>query len=141
MYEEYNEININWLQILLKLCLILVIILVVGYIINRTIINDKPEVINDTYNNNFALLESISLDYYMDNNLPNNLNESLEISLNDLIDLGLIEKASFEVNSCSLDNSHSKITYIGNNQYNIKVSLDCLNNTEYTIETITINDL
>lgn len=132
-----KEYKISWGKIvgITALIAIIIILIVVLYP------NKKDKEISSTYINNINLLKSAGFEYFQGERLPNNIGESSKISLEDMVERNLIIDFTDEKNNtCNKEESYVKVTKTLDNEYSMKIFLDCKSNADYIITTITNNE-
>lgn len=139
MYED-NERKIDWLGIIKRLITIVIVLLVIFGIIalvTKCTRNDDQEetpiIEKIDLTDLLDEMQSATLKYITKDNLPTELNASKTIKLKYLINKKLINEIRDSKNNvCNENTSYSEITRLENN-YAVKISLACGENTDYRI--------
>ena len=136
-YENNND-SFHYTKLIIKILIIAICVIIVIWLIYKLIGLSKNNIKNDgtVFNNNVKTIKSASEKYFFeDNNLPQNVDDTLTITLGELTSLGRVDTIrDYKNRACSTnrDASYSKLlktkTY-----YELKVKLTCDEETkEYT---------
>lgn len=122
MYEE-KEIEFDWKGFLLKLALVIVVAILIIKLLPLN--NNNAKELSTEFKNNMATLRVKSNDYFSNDKLPNKVDESVRVTLDDLVKVGVVRALTdTNGNSCSPDNSYVKATKRTNN-YELEIYLLC----------------
>ena len=122
MYEE-KEIEFDWKGFLLKLALVIVVAILIIKLLPLN--NNNAKELSTEFKNNMATLRVKSNDYFSNDKLPNKVDESVRVTLDDLVKVGAVRALTdTNGNSCSPDNSYVKATKRTNN-YELEIYLLC----------------
>ena len=115
MYDN-NEfrIHIEWKNVLIKLVLIILFVLLLVWVLP---IPKLDTFYNRVFNDNINTMKEAAKNYFLSNNLPENIGESNTIKLGDMVNKNLIvEFTDKNNNKCSDSNSLSTITKTDSNE-------------------------
>ena len=116
--------NINWKQLFIKLCILIIIMVLIIFIISRINKNNKEK--NLILNNNINTLIESTLAYYNDENLPQNDGDSTSMLLDEMIKKKIVNEIKDKNNKeCSHTDSYIIITKTNSDNYQLKVHLSC----------------
>lgn len=116
--------RINWKQMLLKLITLLFVMFLIIFVISRINKNNKEK--NLTLDNNIQMIANSALNFYSNNNLPQNIGDSNSILLEEMIKKDLINNLKDKKEKeCNTLNSYSIITKIKEEEYRLKIFLTC----------------
>ena len=135
MYDN-NEfrIHIEWKNVLIKLVLIILFVLLLVWVLP---IPKLDTFYNRVFNDNINTMKEAAKNYFLSNNLPENIGESNTIKLGDMVNKNLIvEFTDKNNNKCSDSNSLSTITKTDSNEYVLKTMLTCGEENDYVLETL-----
>ena len=119
-----KERKINWLGLFIKIIIIFIFILIIIWLISKITAKTR---LSDTFKNNINNMETVATNYFKGIDLPLEKGKSKEITLEEMIDKGLIVSANGKNNSsCDTTNSLSKITRKKSN-YLLETTLKCGN--------------
>ena len=122
MYEEKTyKVGINWVDIIVKIVLIILFILLLLWIIP----NPQIDTFYDrVFNENIQTMKEAARNYYTVDRLPKNIGESTSITLQEMINskmvLPFVDKDN---NTCNTTNSFVQVTKTGENEYVLKVMI------------------
>lgn len=121
MYEE-KETKFDWKGFLLKLAFAIVVIIL---IIQLLPLKKSEKTVGLEIKENVLILKESAYDYFKINKLPENLNDSIKVSLKDLTSVGAVKSLIDEKgNVCDTEKSYIKATKAAND-YDIEVYLVC----------------
>ena len=125
----------------IKVILIIIIILVIAFIFTKIKVNSGENEDGDkSFYNNLNKMKTAALNYFDENNIPKEINESKKISLNKLIKNNKLKTLTdSNSNICDGNNSYIKITKKQDN-YQIKINLTCAEDNDYIIKNISVVD-
>ncbi len=136
MYEDVPKDNkpVNTTIIKIAICIFAIIIAVLLFTFTTKAnapISDEEKEFN-TNLDNFKL--AVITHYKVDK--PNVLNGEDTISLSEILNKEILKEFTYNEDNCNLNNSYAKITKVNDNDYSLRVQLDCNNNNEFLITTI-----
>lgn len=136
MYES-NEKSIDWKNILKRLLILVAILLVIFGIvtlITRCSKDDETDTdLKVDLKEQLDMMQEATMKYLTKENLPIELNSSKTIKLKYLINRDLMGEIKDDAgNVCDSNASYSEVTRLENN-YALKISLTCGENSEYRI--------
>lgn len=78
------------------------------------------------FNSNLTYIESEVLEFYGTGNIPQKINDSSSLTLEELIAQKIIDKKKIDnIDSCNIKNSYVNLTKKRDNLYTLKIHLDC----------------
>ncbi len=117
-----KERRINWLSLLVKIIIIFVLSLIIIWIIAKIVGGKK---LSDTFKQNINSMENTAVNYFKTIDLPQKKNESIKITLGEMIDKKLlISQKENDVTTCDTKKSVAKITRKSSN-YIVETTLKC----------------
>lgn len=129
-----KEYQISWGKVVGILVLIVLVIAII------CMVYPKKEVesgVSNTYINNINLMKEAGFEYFVGNNLPDKIGESNKITLEDMVNANMLLDFKDETgNVCNKEESYIKVTKSLDNEYSMKVYLNCKENTDYIVTTI-----
>ena len=138
MYEE-NEKKINWLSVLKRAIIFVVVLIVIFTIISLlTRCTNKNNSINPTQENinlssEIEEMQDATIKYLTEDILPREINDRKTIKLKYLINNKIIDSLKDKQgNVCDVDASYSEVTRLENN-YALKTVVNCGKNTDYKV--------
>ncbi|MCM1053173.1 MAG: InlB B-repeat-containing protein [Ruminococcus sp.] len=133
-----KEYQISWLKVIGIVGLLVVVIALIWWLIPNK--SHADMLASNTYINNINAMKEAGFDYFKGSNLPEKIGETNEITLQDMIDSNLIiEFYDENGKTCNTDRSYIKVTKNLDNEYAMKVALECENKKDYIITTIEDN--
>jgi hypothetical protein len=137
MYEE-NHITyttgINWKDILIKIILLILFILLLLWLFPKA---DLDVFYDSVYSNNIKTMKEAARDYYTVDKLPKNVGESTSMTLKQMVDNHMIiQFRDKDKNYCDENSSKVEVTKISENEYALKVQLNCGEQKDYILDTI-----
>ena len=142
MYEENNityKVGINWKDVLLKIIMLILFILLLVWLFPKA---DLDVFYDRIYTENINTMREAAENYYTIDRLPGNVGESSSMTLKEMIDNKmLIRFTDKDEKYCDETSSGVKITKIGENEYVLKVELNCGEQKDYILETIGCNSV
>ena len=108
------------LNVLLGVIAIFIIIFVIAWIVNRGNKNNNAEMFNDNLNS----MQETAKEYFA-NDLPEEVGDSIVMTLKEMYELGLIDKLTYGNTTCDKDDSYISITKINETEYKVKSNLVC----------------
>ena len=143
MYEEKTSKNlqINWKSLLIKLGILLVVIFLIIWIVSLFRNDDEGQ---SNFGTNIAAMRDAATEYFTGSRLPNDINESTSITLQEMFDRNLLVEFQDENgHDCDTENSYAEATKLDDQNYRIEVRLVCDNESDTIINTVrrdTAND-
>lgn len=130
-----KEYKISWFKVMGVIVFFIIVIALFCLVIpKKSMANDNTL---NTYINNINLMKESGFEYFQGSNLPDKIGESKSISLKELIDSKIIMEFHDETGKlCDVNNSYIKATKTLDNEYAMKVSLNCDNKSDYIVTTI-----
>ncbi len=123
-----KEYQISWLKVIGVFALIIVVIAILCIVYPKR--NSKG--VSSIYIQNITMMKEAGFEYFQGSNLPGKIGESYKLTLKDMIDGNLVvEFKDANGDVCSKDNSYIQVTKTLENEYNMKVNLDCKENSDY----------
>ena len=137
MYEENNvtyRVGINWKDIIIKVILLILFILLLLWIFPRP----KLDVFYDSvYTNNIKTMKEAARNYYTIDRLPKQVGEQSSMTLKEMVDNHMIIRfTDKDGNTCDETNSKVVVTKNSDNEYVLKVQLNCGSQQDFILETI-----
>ena len=141
MYEEKEvtyKVGINWKDIIIKVILLVLFILLLIWLFPKP---DMEVLYNNVYSNNINAMKEAAEKYYVGDRLPSTVGESSSMTLQQMIDdKMIIQFKDKHKNYCDQNTSGVKVTKTADNQYVLKVELNCgKDEKDYILETLTAN--
>lgn len=137
MYEESrSRITINWLSLIIKLVLLTLFVFLLCWIFTKT---DKIKTTNLTKEmkiNNISLMQDAGLKYFTAKHLPNKMGENKKLSLAEMINKKLVTDFTNQGKICNTKESYIKVTKANDNDYALKINLNCGKNNDFIVTTI-----
>ncbi|MDD2505108.1 MAG: InlB B-repeat-containing protein [Bacilli bacterium] len=122
MYEE-KRMEFDWKGFLLKLALLIVVIILIIKLLPLN--NKSPKELSTEFKNNMATLRIKGNSYFTADKLPVNNEESIKVSLDDLVKVGAIrDLQDADGNSCDINKSYVKATK-DHESYELEIYLKC----------------
>lgn len=117
-----SERKINWLGLFIKVIIIFIFALIIIWLISKIINKNK---LSETFENNINNMQKVVVDYFKTVDLPLNKNDSIKITLEELIEKELIvSTGNNSENICDTQKSYSIITR-GKDKYIVETTLKC----------------
>lgn len=137
MYQERNNSN-EWLKIILRLIIVvLVFILTLKFIVILGINTSGKK--NNTLQNNLEYIDNCAKKYFNEENIPKQVGEFKEYSINDILSSNEIKEMNDLYTTCDYKDSTIKVIRL-DNEYQIKIVLNCNGETNYMNSFVTIKD-
>lgn len=142
MYEDNTRNSINWMPILTKGGIALVVIILLLIIINLFSNFDSStstEIYiadNYEYRNNLSEMKTTAFEYFTSDLLPEKVGDSVTLTLSQMISQKLLIDFTDNGSTCNLTNSYVKVTKTNDYNYALKVQLDCDNTVDYIVTSI-----
>ena len=142
MYEEGNrKINFNWGSLAIKLGIIAVIVFIICLIITKVSNKDGSGktlfAMGDTeYITNITSMKDAAFEYFTPSKLPENIGETQKLTLAQMINQKLLIDFTNDGETCDINNSYIQATKTADNNYALKVSLDCGEKSDFIVTTI-----
>lgn len=132
-----KERKISWLSLFIKIVIIFVFLIIVIWLLSRIVGKAK---LSETFINNINSMEQTSIEYFKTIELPLDKNQSITITLEELLEKKLISSENkYLVNNCDTKESYSKITR-NLNEYIVNTTLKCGNETDVIEELFSLKD-
>lgn len=137
MYEEKNFKQINWFSLGLKIALGF-IVLIVAFLIFNSINKAYSKDNNNTteYSTNLKDMKTAAFEYFTNETLPEKVGEAKKLSLAQMIDQKILFDFTKNGKNCNLENSYVKATKTNDNNYALKIQLNCDKKDDYIVTTI-----
>jgi len=139
MYEEKKfKPDINWKSLIIKMVILLLIVFIICFIAF------KPKKAKETISleSNIIEIKEAAIKYFKDKNDLKLVGDNKKITLKTLIKEDLIEKQKDEAgNKCSTKESYATLTKTSDNEYSLKINLECGNNKETKNYKLTTEDI
>lgn len=121
-YIENSKTN-NLIPKLMIVCLFFFIFVFCASRFGTAIAKEYSE---EDFNTNLTYIKNEALTYYKKENTASQVGTISQLSLNELINKGIINKNKISnIDNCDLDNSYIKLTGNSNSTYTILVSINC----------------
>ena len=109
-----KEYQISWLKIVGITVLIAVVIIIICLLYPK---KDNTLLIQQTYIDNIALMKEAGFEYFSGSNLPQEVGDSVKISLDEMLSINLlVEFLDEEGNSCNTTDSYIQATKTYDNE-------------------------
>lgn len=132
-----DEKKINWLSLFIKIVIAFAFILIIVWLVSKLINRNK---LSDTFKNNINNMETVAVKYFKDIDLPTKQEESIKVTLGEMIEKELIVSAqTSEGEKCNTKTSYSKITRKKDN-YEVETRLECGKEENTITRKFSIND-
>lgn len=137
MYDEERNVklSINWIDILIKLGLLVLFVFLIIWFMPKT-----PQIdtfYDKVFNDNIQTMKEAAKNYYTINRLPENIGESTRMTLQEMINNKLVIPFVDKNNKvCDTMNSYVQVTKTTEDEYALKVLLACENQSDYILDTI-----
>lgn len=130
MYQE-KKYNINWLKILIRLILALLILLLSIKLITIIMTNNKTNKDEGPATSSLKVMDEAAQKYFKGENVPDEVGKSIKLSLNEMIEKDLVKEIKDENGkTCDGEKSYVKITRL-ETEYQIKSNLVCESYSDY----------
>ena len=136
MYDENvtYKVGLNWKDIIIKLIMLILFIVLLVWLIPK---NDINVFYDSIYANNINTMKEAAKSYYTVDRLPKSVGDSKSLTLKEMIDNHMIVRfTDKDKNSCDESASKVEITKTSENEYVLKVQLNCGDQKDYILETI-----
>ena len=135
MYDNNDfRIKIDWKGVLIKVILVILFVLLLVWVLP---IPKLDIFYNKVFNNNINTMKEAAKNYFLSDNMPENIGESNTINLSDMVNKNLIvEFTDKNNNKCSDTDSYSTITKTNTSEYVLKTMLTCGEENDYVLETL-----
>ena len=138
MYDK-GTTNINWKDLIIKIILLALFLLLLWWIIPSPDLNTFYDKV---FNQNLQTMKDAAKSYYTVDRLPSEIGDSEKMTLSEMLSqkmvIPFVDKNNKE---CSAENSYVQVTKNGEQEYELKVFLDCETQTDYILETIGCYDV
>lgn len=142
MYEDGNrKLNFNWGSLAIKLAILAVIVFIICFIITKIngnkSANKSTLAVGDTeYINNITAMKDAAFEYFTSSKLPENIGETERLTLSEMLNQKLLIDFTNDGDICDIDSSYIQATKTADNNYALKISLDCGDKSDFIITTI-----
>ena len=135
MYDNNDfRIKIDWKGVLIKVILVILFVLLLVWVLP---IPKLDIFYNKVFNDNINTMKEAAKNYFLSDNMPENIGESNTINLSDMVNKNLIvEFTDKNNNKCSDTDSYSTITKTDTSEYVLKTMLTCGEENDYVLETL-----
>ena len=137
MYDETNvtyKVGINWKEILIKIIMLILFILLLLWLFPKA---DLDVFYDQVYTNNIKTMKEAARNYYTVDRLPANVGDQTSMTLKEMVDNKMIIRfTDKDGKTCDESSSGIEITKLSNNEYTMKVELNCGDQKDYILETI-----
>lgn len=138
MYEE-NKIKINWIDLVIKAVIIIALVVFLIWLVPKKDVNTLKDSI---YANNINTMKDAAKSYYTKDRLPKNVGESTSMTLNEMINKHLVIQFTDKDNKvCDGSTSKVEVSKISDEEYVLRVELNCGDQKDYILETIGCYDV
>ena len=142
MYDDSNvtyKVGINWKDIIVKIILLVLFILLLMWLFPK---QDLDVFYDSIYTNNINTMKNAAEKYYTTDRLPATVGESTSMTLKEMVDNKMIIRfTDKDKNYCDESESMVQVTKTADNEYVLKVQLNCGDQKDYILETIGCNDV
>ncbi|MGN1371331.1 MAG: hypothetical protein ACI4XM_03565 [Candidatus Coprovivens sp.] len=137
MYDENNityRVGINWKDILVKIIMLILFILLLLWIFPKA---DLDVFYDQVYTNNIKTMKEAARNYYTVDRLPKSVGDQTSMTLKEMVDNKMIIRfTDKDGKTCDESSSGIEITKTSDNEYTMKVELNCGDQKDYILETI-----
>ena len=137
MYDETNvtyRVGINWKEILIKIILLILFVILLLWLFPRA---DLDVFYDQVYTTNIKTMKEAARNYYTIDRLPANVGDQTSMTLKEMVDNKMIIRfTDKDGNTCDETSSGIEITKANENEYTMKVELNCGDQKDYILETI-----
>lgn len=139
MYEDKRfKLNINWKSMIIKLAILLLIVFLICFIVFRPK-RDKSFI---SLENNIVTLKEVAIKYFRNNLTLEEIGDYDKVSLKELIDEELIkEQKDTKGNTCNPKKSYAYLTKTRDEEFVLKINMNCGDNEESKTYNLTSKDL
>ena len=136
MYEdEEKKLNINWKSLIIKLLIFIVVVFFLCWIIAK-INKPAPKESNNNYIDNINIMKTAAFEYYTEKKLPKNTGEANKVTLDELINNKQLIDFTKNGKICNTKKSYIQATKASDDEYSLKVNLECGRQKDFIITTI-----
>lgn len=137
MYDNDNvtyKVGINWKDIIIKVIILALFILLLLWLFPKA----NLDVFYDSiYSENIKTMKDAARNYYTVDRLPANVGDQTSMTLKEMIDNKmLIRFTDKDGQTCDETTSKVEVTKIADDEYTLKVQLNCGEQQDYILETI-----
>lgn len=151
MYEEGKKrLNINWGSLIIKLLILALVIFLACFIFskitnhkknntNNTVANNNSNTTTNTTNDfttNITTMKNVAFEYFTKSKLPEKVGSTEKLTLGEMLDKKLLIDFTDNGKVCSLDNSYIQATRTLEDNYALKVNLECGKKSDYILANI-----
>lgn len=143
MYEEGNKrISLNWGSLIIKLLVLAIVLFIAGWLFVKVINNDTTKKTttlaanNSDYIANINTMKTAAFEYFTTSKLPEKVGGTEKITLAQMINQKLLIDFTEDGKVCNTNTSYIQATKMADNNYALKVSLDCDEKSDFIVTTI-----
>jgi conjugal transfer mating pair stabilization protein TraN len=141
MYEENNvtyRVGINWKDIIIKVILLIIFLVLLIWLFPR---NDMEVFYDEVYRDNINTMKEAATSYYTKSRLPQTVGSKTSMTLKEMIDNHLLIRFTDKNKKyCDETSSKVEVTKTSEDEYVLKVELNCGSQKDYILETIGCHD-
>jgi len=140
MYEESSRRKFfsgGLLSLILKFAVIAVFIFILCWLFTRN--NNKATIISEnssSYVNNITAMKEAALEYFTSDKLPTKVGGTQKLSLSQMLDQKLLIDFTDNGKTCDVAESYVQVTKTADENYALKVNLNCGKNSDFIVTTI-----
>lgn len=134
MYNKENK-NSKIINILLGVIAVFIIIFIVVWLVNRSNTNSNNNTTNASFESNLNLMQETAKEFFA-SNLPEEIGDSMQVTLQELYNIGAIDELKSGKDTCSPSDSYISITKTSSAEYRVKSNLVCGDKSEDKVEKI-----
>ena len=137
MYDNDNvtyRVGIDWKDIIIKIIMLALFILFLIWLFPKT---NLDVFYDNVYNDNIKTMKEAARNYYTVDKLPANVGEKSSMTLKEMVDNHMLVRfTDKDGQTCDESNSKVEVTKLSENEYSLKVQLNCGGKNDYVLETI-----
>lgn len=137
MYDNDNvtyRVGINWKDIILKIIILALFILFLIWLFPKA---NLDVFYDNVYTNNIKTMKEAARNYYTVDKLPKNVGDKQSMTLKEMVDNHMLVRfTDKDGQTCDENNSKVEVTKLSDNEYSLKVQLNCGEQNDYVLETI-----
>lgn len=138
MYED-SKLKINWIDFTIKAILIIALVIFLIWLVPKKDVNTLKDSI---YSNNINAMKDAAKSYYTKDRLPKNVGQATSMTLKEMINKKIIvEFTDKNGKVCDESTSRVEVTKLSDDEYVLKVELNCGDQKDYILETIGCYDV
>ncbi len=138
MYEDKKRVRINWVRLLVKLIILIIIFLLILFII-KWVKNKRAfvrQISDSEYTTDVGIMKDAAFEYFTYDRLPTKIGGTKKLTLREMIDQKLIVDFTEDGHLCLIDDSYIQATKTSDENYALKVQLNCNSKSDYIVTTI-----